>query len=61
MRDARGTTFLFIEHDMDVVMTRSDKVVVMANGTAIAQGKPDAIRTDPAVIDAYLGERSEGS
>ena len=46
---------------MDVVMTRSDKVVVMANGTAIAQGKPDVIRTDPAVIDAYLGERSEGS
>ena len=61
MRNERGTTFLFVEHDMDVVMTRSDNVVVMANGTVIAQGKPDAIRTDPAVIDAYLGERSEGS
>ena len=46
---------------MDVVMTRSDNVVVMANGTVIAQGKPDAIRTDPAVIDAYLGERTEAS
>lgn len=61
MRDEQGTTFLFVEHDMDVVMTRSDIVVVMANGMVIAQGKPDAIRTDPAVIDAYLGERSGSS
>ena len=60
MRDEQGTTFLFVEHDMDVVMTRSDNVVVMANGKVIAQGKPDVIRTDPAVIDAYLGEQSEG-
>ena len=59
MRDDQGTTFLFVEHDMDVVMTRSDNVVVMANGMVIAQGKPDVIRADPAVIDAYLGEQSE--
>jgi neutral amino acid transport system ATP-binding protein len=59
MRDEQGTTFLFVEHDMDVVMTRSDNVVVMANGAVIAQGTPDAIRNDPAVIDAYLGEQSE--
>jgi neutral amino acid transport system ATP-binding protein len=59
MRARSGTTFLFVEHDMDVVMQRSDHVVVMANGAVIAQGPPDVVRTDPAVIDAYLGARHE--
>jgi neutral amino acid transport system ATP-binding protein len=51
----RGITFLLIEHDMEVVMTISERVVVMSGGTVIADGPPDAVRRDEAVIDAYLG------
>ncbi|MBX6320466.1 MAG: ABC transporter ATP-binding protein [Rhodospirillaceae bacterium] len=54
-RDA-GMTFLFVEHDMDVVMTRADHVIVMAEGAVIADGPPEVIRTEARVIDAYLGQ-----
>lgn len=57
LRD-EGVTFLFVEHDMDVVMRISDRVVVMATGSLIADGTPQEIRADPAVIDAYLGEHA---
>ena len=50
-------TFLFIEHDMEVVMNHSDRVVVMAEGRVIAEGEPDEVRNDRRVIDAYLGGR----
>jgi neutral amino acid transport system ATP-binding protein len=55
LRTERGMTFLFIEHDMEVVMGQSDKVIVMAEGRVIAQGAPDEVRRDKRVIDAYLG------
>ncbi len=50
-----GMTVLFVEHDMDMVRDISDWVVVMAQGRVIAEGPPEAIMRDDAVIDAYLG------
>jgi neutral amino acid transport system ATP-binding protein len=55
LRDRRDVTFLFIEHDMEVVMNHSDEVVVMANGETVIKDKPDVVRGDQRVIDAYLG------
>ena len=55
LRDRTGVTFLFIEHDMEVVMGHSDRVVVMAEGKVIAEGEPAAVRGDQRVVDAYLG------
>lgn len=50
-----GMTVIFVEHDMDVVRTISDWVVVMAEGEIIAESTPEMIGTNKAVIDAYLG------
>jgi len=50
-----GTTVLFVEHDMHMVRHISDWVVVMAEGRLVAEGPPDAVMSDAAVIDAYLG------
>jgi branched-chain amino acid transport system ATP-binding protein len=51
----RRLTLLLIEHDMSVVMGVSDRVAVLHFGQKIAEGPPELIRHDPAVIDAYLG------
>jgi branched-chain amino acid transport system ATP-binding protein len=51
----QGMTVLFVEHDMDMVRDISDWVVVMAQGKIVAEGPPDVVMADPAVIDAYLG------
>jgi branched-chain amino acid transport system ATP-binding protein len=51
----RGTTIALIEHDMGVVMDLSDRVVVLDYGKKIADGPPDAVKTNKDVIDAYLG------
>jgi len=55
LRD-RGLTVLFVEHDMDVVTSISDRVICMAAGAVIAEGTPREVVSDPAVIDAYLGQ-----
>jgi branched-chain amino acid transport system ATP-binding protein len=54
LREA-GMTVVFVEHDMDVVQSISDWVVVLAEGRVIAEGKPGVIARNPAVIEAYLG------
>ena len=61
LRRESGVTFLFIEHDMEVVMNHSDTVIVMADGRVIASGDPHQVRNDQRVIDAYLGEKFHDS
>jgi neutral amino acid transport system ATP-binding protein len=50
-----GMTVLFVEHDMHMVQTIADWVIVMAEGKIVAEGYPDVVMRDQAVIDAYLG------
>jgi branched-chain amino acid transport system ATP-binding protein len=60
IRERERTTFLFVEHDMEVVMNHSDRVVVMAVGRVIADGPPEQVRRDEAVVEAYLGKLVSG-
>ncbi len=56
LRGSHGLTMIVIEHDMDVVMALSDRIVVLDGGRVIADDTPDAIAVNPVVLEAYLGE-----
>jgi ABC-type branched-subunit amino acid transport system ATPase component len=55
LRAEQAMTFLLVEHDVEIVMSMCDTVIVMNEGAVIAAGRPEAVRRDPAVADAYLG------
>ncbi|HEY6610890.1 MAG TPA: high-affinity branched-chain amino acid ABC transporter ATP-binding protein LivG [Pseudomonas sp.] len=56
LRDQHGVTVLLIEHDMKLVMSISDHIVVINQGCPLADGTPEQVRGNPEVIKAYLGE-----
>ena len=55
VREERGLTYLFVEHDMEIVFNVSDRIVVLHRGRVISEGTPDEVRGDPEVQEAYLG------
>jgi branched-chain amino acid transport system ATP-binding protein len=61
VRDEQGVTIMLIEHDMQAVMGLCDTITVMNFGTLLAEGTPDEVRNNPAVIEAYLGSASDAA
>ena len=56
IRDEEGITILLIEHDMSLVMSLSERIYVLDYGKMIAEGSPEVVKANPAVVKAYLGE-----
>ena len=59
LRDQEGLTFIVIEHHMRAIMTQCNRIIVLCFGQKIAEGTPQEIASNPAVIDAYLGQSLE--
>ena len=58
--NARGTTFVIIEHDMDFVMRHCDPVIALAEGAVVFQGTAEEALANPVLLDAYLGATVDG-
>ena len=55
----RGLTLFIVEHDMDIMMNLCDTIIAMVEGSILTQGTPEEVRSNPAVIEAYLGRGEE--
>ncbi len=55
LRREQGLTFLLVEHDMDVIMNNCEHIIVMHQGSVLAEGDAETITSDERVLEAYLG------
>ena len=58
---AAGTTVVIVEHNFDFVVRHCGRALVMVQGRVMTEGRPEAIRRDPAVLEAFLGVAAEGA